>query len=494
MSFEQTIPDDAEAILSPAGGGRPPLPVRDPRTGRIDAVIHPSSSENLAGLALTLRQNQVEWAARGFAGRLETLDRFAAELAARRDALTAALERDTGRRRIAGIEADVLGGMIAGVRAAAASFGQADWSQGRSVPHIRHRPQWVPYSLVGVISPWNFPFLLSMIDALPALAAGCAVMVKPSEVTPRFVAPVMQAIAATPGLSDVFAFVVGDGATGQAVVDLADCICFTGSVATGRKVAVQAAGRLIPAFLELGGKDPLVVLAGADLEAATDAAIRGCVLSTGQACQSIERIYVDRALHDAFLARLVQKAEAVRLNGPDIATGDIGPVIFEKQAVILQAQIDDARDRGARILTGGRIETIDGGLYLRPTVIADATHDMLAMRDETFGPLLPVMAFDAEDEAVRLANDSDYGLSGAVFGPDLDAAARVGERLDCGAVSLNDAALTTLFHEAGKQSFKASGLGPSRMGADGLARFLRRKALIANTARPLPLQAFSEDA
>ena len=333
-----------------------------------------------------------------------------------------------------------------------------------------------------------------MIDAMPALVAGCAVLVKPSEVTPRFAAPVMAAIADIPELKDVLIFAPGDGATGQTLVDLVDCICFTGSVATGRRVAIQAAGRLIPAFLELGGKDPLIVLEGADLDAAATAALRGCALSTGQACQSIERIYVARAIHDDFLARLVTLASAVRLNWPDITKGDIGPIIFERQADILRNQIEDARARGARILTGGEIEIHGGGLWLRPTVIAEVDHDMAVMRDETFGPLLPVMAFDTEDEAVRLANDGEYGLSGAVFAADIEHAARVGRQIEAGAISLNDAALTTLFYEAGKQSFKASGLGPSRMGADGLGRFLRRKALIANTTAPLPIQAFSEDA
>lgn len=470
------------------------IPYRDPRTGLSDGALRPPSLEQIDDQVAKARSAQRQWAERSFNDRLAVLDRLGAELARIRPELTVALEDDTGRRRIAGIEADSLGGMLAGVRAAAGSFGQSEWRNGFSAPHIRHITQWVPYPLVGVISPWNFPFLLSMIDALPALAAGCAVIVKPSEVTPRFVAPVLRALALVPELRDVLGFVQGDGGIGQALIDRVDCVCFTGSEATGRKVAVQAAGRLIPAFLELGGKDPLVVLDGSDIEAATDAALRGCVLSTGQACQSIERLYVARPIHDVFLVRLSEKARAVRLNAPDVTVGDIGPIIFEKQAAILQRQIDDARERGARVLTGGQVETIDGGLYLRPTVIADATHDMMIMREETFGPILPVMSFDDEDEAVRLANDSIYGLSGAVFGPDLQTAERVGRRLEGGAISLNDAALTTLFHEAGKQSFKASGLGPSRMGADGLTRFLRRKALIANTAQPVPLQAFAEDA
>jgi acyl-CoA reductase-like NAD-dependent aldehyde dehydrogenase len=368
-----------------------------------------------------------------------------------------------------------------------------DWVQGRGMPSVRHSAAWKAYPVVGVISPWNFPLLLGMIDAVPALLAGCAVVVKPSEVTPRFIAPVVAALIEVPELAAVFAVVLGAGPTGQAVVDASDCVCFTGSVATGRKVAVQAAGRLIPAYLELGGKDPLIVLEGADLDRATDAALRGSVLSTGQACQSIERIYVHRAAHSAFLQRLVEKANAARLNWPDITAGEIGPIIFDRQADILAGQIADARVRGGRVLTGGEIETHGGGRWLRPTVIADATHDMAVMREETFGPILPVMAFDTIDEAVALANDGEYGLSGAVFAGTLEEAEAVGRRLEAGAISLNDAALTSIFYEAAKQGFKASGLGPSRMGEDGYRRFLRRQALIANTAAPLPLAAFSEE-
>jgi acyl-CoA reductase-like NAD-dependent aldehyde dehydrogenase len=262
----------------------------------------------------------------------------------------------------------------------------------------------------------------------------------------------------------------------------------------GRKVAAAAGRRLIPAFLELGGKDPLVILEGSDLEAATAAALRGAVLSSGQACQSIERIYVARPDYEPFLRRLVAAAGAVRLNTPDIAVGDLGPLISKAQAGVLRGQIEDARAKGGRVLTGGEIETHDGGLWLRPTVITDLRPDMRLFSEETFGPLLPVQPFDTEEEAIALANSGDFGLSAAVFGPTLADAERIGRRIEAGAVSLNDAALTALFHEAPKQSFKASGLGPSRMGVDGFLRFHRRKALIANAGAPAPLAAFREDA
>jgi succinate-semialdehyde dehydrogenase/glutarate-semialdehyde dehydrogenase len=466
---------------------------RDPRTGLADYPFSLAGETDLDFVCARLRSGQGAWRTLGFEGRGAALEAFAAVLARRRPAILAALEVDTGRRRVSGIEIDSVIEALRGWIAMAPGLLPEGWVAGRAAPHIRHAPRWVPYGLVGVISPWNFPLLLAMIDTSPALMAGCAVVVKPSEVTPRFVAPLMDAIAEVPPLASVFAVVNGDGAAGEALIDRADLVCFTGSVATGRNVAARAAGRLIPACLELGGKDPLIVLAGADLEGATDAALRGAVVSTGQACQSIERIYVDRSLHDDFVDLLAEKARAVRFNWPDIAVGDIGPIIFERQAEILAAQIADARDRGGQVITGGGIERHGGGLWLRPTIITGATPDMLVMREETFGPILPIAAFDTEDEAVALANAGDYGLSAAVFAATLDEAERVGRRLDAGAISLNDAALTALFHEAAKQSFKSSGLGASRMGADGLARFFRRQALIANTAKPTPLSAFRED-
>ena len=469
------------------------ISVRNPRTGDIDAWIIPPSGEDLDAICARLRAAQPGWASERIEARMQRLLRWADALEADLDKIAAALEADTGRRRVARLEVQGAIASIRGWAAAAPSLApKADWLRGRSNPQLKHSGQYVPYGLVGVISPWNFPLTLSLIDAIPALAAGCAVMVKPSEVTPRFVEPLSRTIEQA-GLSDLLIFTPGAGETGRAVIERVDLVCFTGSVPTGRKVAAAAAQRLIPAFLELGGKDPLIITEAADLNLAVTAALRGSVVSTGQACQSIERIYVARPLHDAFLAKLIAGAEAVRLNWPNVEQGEMGPLIFDKQAEIIAAQIEDARSKGAVIHTGGRIETHGGGRWIRPTVISNVDHAMSVMTEETFGPILPVMAFDAIEEAVGLANDTVYGLSAAVFAGTLEEAEAIARKLDAGAVSLNDAALTALFYEAEKQSFKASGLGPSRMGAAGLTRFFRRKALIANTGAPLPLEAFKEE-
>lgn len=469
------------------------LQARDPRTGILDYAFDAVSRDDIERASNRLSAAGQDWQALGLDGRMAKLGEFSDCLSRHRDAIAERLSVDTGRRLIAGREVDGVIGAIFGWLAQAPHLLPEGWTDGRNNPAIRHAPQFVPYTLVGVISPWNFPLTLSMIDTIPALLAGCTVMIKASEVTPRFVEPLMVAIEDA-GLQDVLTFVQGDGATGSALIDHVDAVCFTGSVATGRKVAAAAAGNMIPAFLELGGKDPLVVLETADIEKATDAALRGSVLSTGQACQSIERIYVARKIHDAFLQKLTDKAKTVELNWPDIGRGHIGPVIFDKQADTLQAHIDDAAAKGARILTGGKIEHHGGGKWLLPTVLADVTHDMAVMRDETFGPVLPVMAFDTVEEAITLANDTEFGLSAAVFAGTLEEAETVGRQIEAGGVSLNDAALTALFHEAEKHSFKLSGMGGSRMGPSGFQRFLRRKALIANTGAPAPIGAFAEDA
>ena len=469
------------------------LAVRNPRTGARDYHFTPPDEDALDVMTARLRAAQPAWAELSIEARLERLSGWAARIEQHGEALAGALEADTGRRRLARLEVQ---GAIASIRGWAVSAPllapRAEWTQGRSNAALRHAGQYIAYGLVGVISPWNFPLTLSLIDAIPALAAGSAVLIKPSEVTPRFAAPLSETIIAA-GLDDVIAIAPGAGETGQQVIARCDLVCFTGSVATGRKVAAAAAERLIPAFLELGGKDPLIITETADLDLAVTAALRGSVLSTGQACQSIERIYVARALHAVFLDRLSEAAETVRLNWPDIETGELGPIIFERQAEIIARQIADAREKGARVLTGGEIETHGGGLWLRPTVLADVDHTMSVMREETFGPVLPVMGFDTIEEAITLANDTEYGLSAAVFAGGLDEAEQVARRLEAGAISLNDAALTALFYEAEKQSFKASGIGPSRMGAAGLTRFYRRKALIANTRAPAPLSAFREE-
>ncbi len=471
-----------------------PLPVRNPRTGEFDYWITPLAADAIAATAARLRMTQPGWSALGLAGRLDVLARFALALDSHADTIAAALERDTGRRAVSRIEVETIKGMIARWRREAPKI-EAAIAGTRIVtalPGVSAGTLLKPYPLVGVISPWNFPLTLALIDAIPALAAGCAVIVKPSEVCPRFITPLRAAIAEVPELAGVLAMVEGDGATGAALVSAVDYIAFTGSVATGRKVGEAAARAFIPASLELGGKDAMLVLASADPVLAARTALRASVVATGQACQSIERVYVDRTIAAPFLAELVRAANAVRLNWPDIGIGDIGPFIHAPQADIVAAQLADAVAKGATVLAGGVIEHHGGGRWLRPTVVVDVSPDMALMREETFGPVVPVTPFDSVDAAVGLANAGVFGLSAAVLAGSVAEAETVAARLDAGAVSINDGALTSLVGDAEKSSFGLSGLGPSRMGASGLTRFWRRQALLRQEGPPLPLAMFAE--
>ncbi|MEO0614763.1 MAG: aldehyde dehydrogenase family protein [Pseudomonadota bacterium] len=468
------------------------LPVRNPRTGQNDFEMTVHDGDAIAVVAERLRDAQAAWRDSGVDARIAVLQRFAKALEAHRSDIVAALSADTGRVALAHTEVD---GVIAGVHrwcGLAPGLITEDRAALERMPGVDIARAVDPYPLLGAISPWNFPLLLSFIDATPALIAGCAVIIKPSEVTPRFAAPVEAAIADVPELARVLAFVTGDGSTGAALVPEVDVVAFTGSVATGRKVGVAAADAFVPAFLELGGKDAAIVLEGSDIERAATAVLRASVGATGQACQSIERVYVHTSLHDAFVARLAQLAEAVPLSYPDAGQGVLGPIIHDEQATLIASHLGDAVKQGATVHSGGSIETLGGGRWMRPTVLSGVTHDMAIMRDETFGPVMPVMAFETEAEAVALANDSLFGLSGAVFGPDEATAMRVADALQAGGISINDAGLTTMIAEAEKSAYRCSGIGPSRMGADGLTRFFRRRAYYINAGPVLSIAAYAE--
>lgn len=487
--------------VAPAGGtgGPPPgrkLPVKNPYTGEVDYEIAPPTPAELAELCDSLRAAQVKWAAAPLEHRVEVMLRWADELDKAYGRLSAADFTDTGGCLIALMSPRIVASSVrswaadaAGVLAAAARSGTSS-----IMPSIAFRTQLVPYQLVGVISPWNGPLMLSCLDPVPALFAGSAVIVKPSEVAPRFVDPLMDTIRAVPELAEVFTFITGDGQTGQQLIQRIDMLCFTGSVPNGRKVAVACAERLIPAYLELGGKDPAIVTATADLDAAATAVLRGAAFGTGQVCFSVERVYVHADAHDAFVAALVAKADAVRLNYPDINDGEIGPFGLDRQARIADEHLADALAKGAVLKTGGPSQVLGaeagvrGGHFMRPTVLTEVSHDMLVMTEESFAPIMPVMRYQTEDQAVALANDTHYGLSASVIAGTAEEAARIAERVNAGTIALQDTFLT-LFktRDVGTNSFADSGLGGDRTGPGSILRFLRKKALMTQSAPPAPL-------
>jgi len=470
------------------------MKIINPRTGQADYEIAPLTADSLKARIATVRKAQETWVARSAAERSAILIELGDAITRHKKAISDALILDTGRVKISRIEVDGIPLMLKRWADRAQSIIERASPQGQptGIPSITTATRQVPYQVVGVISPWNFPITLALIDAIPALMAGCAVIIKPSEVTPRFIRPLMSAINDVAGLKDVLTLVEGDGTTGEAMVPLVDYIAFTGSVPTGRKVGMAAASAFIPASLELGGKDPMLILASADPESAADIALRSSIVNTGQACQSIERVYVARQISDRFLLELTQKAKAVELNYPNINQGHIGPFIFSKQAQIVTAQIKDALAKGAKLHSGGRVEELGGGFYLRPTVLSGVTPNMTVMTEETFGPVIPVTVFDDVDVAVAMANDSIYGLSGAVIAATLNEAEAVGIRLNVGGVSLNDGSLTSMIWEAEKSSFGLSGLGASRMGESGLLRFFRRQAILRQSGTAATISNFEE--
>ncbi|WP_153722870.1 aldehyde dehydrogenase family protein [Sporosarcina cascadiensis] len=462
------------------------IAVRNPRNGEMDYQITPPSPAELSEYCSGLRNAQLDWQKLGVQGRGEVLQHWKVSIENHKEEIIAALTADTGRASETVLEFNSILSMIDRWCKLAPEILQPEERKDSSIPFLKIEEEFKPYQLVGVISPWNFPLLLSLIDAIPALLAGSTVIIKPSEFTPRFVEPLLATIHATPVLKDSLRVVTGAGETGANIIGEVDLIAFTGSVKTGRLVAESCAKRFIPASLELGGKDPAIVLKNADLERATSAILWGSVANAGQSCLSIERTYVVEEAYDEFVEQLVQKAKKMQLAHPAVEDGQVGPIITKQQAEIIKAQLKDAASKGAKVHSGGEIEELSGGLWCRPTVMTNVNHDMDVLVEETFGPLLPVMKVKNEQQAVEYANNTRFGLGGAVFGETEEDAVRVASQLEAGAISINDAALTAIMYEGEKNSFKFSGMGGSRMGSASIKRFIRKKAFLINTGAKDP--------
>jgi succinate-semialdehyde dehydrogenase/glutarate-semialdehyde dehydrogenase len=290
---------------------------------------------------------------------------------------------------------------------------------------------------VGIITPWNFPFSMGVNPAAQALMAGNAVILKPSEVTP-FSGLFIDELCREAGLPEnIFQVLPGDGVTGVALIDSGvDKIHFTGSVRTGRVVGAACGERLVPCTLELGGKDAAIVCADADLERAVPGVVNGAFFNTGQACASTERVYVVESIADRFTEALL--AEVNNLRQSASGESDLGCMIWDRQLDIVESQVAAAVNDGATILAGGSRVAGEEGLFYEPTVLGDVTHDMTIMRDETFGLVLPIARVQDEAEAVRLANESDYGLSASVWCADRQRGLELARQLHTGCAAVND--------------------------------------------------------
>jgi acyl-CoA reductase-like NAD-dependent aldehyde dehydrogenase len=460
------------------------MKIKNPRTGQFYYEIFPPTFEELKTKTDFMRNAQILWKNSGIEFRIKALQDWKLVIEEHKEELIDALCMDTGRKWETILEVDLVASSIDSWSTISKDFFSVTERKASSISFLEIEQGYEAYDLVGVISPWNFPLLLSLIDTIPALLAGCAVIVKPSEITPRFIEVLQNTINQVPDLLGILNYIEGGGETGSELCKLTDLVCFTGSTETGKKVYQAACDNFIPVFLELGGKDAVIVTETADIEKATSAILWGSVANAGQSCLSIERIYVHRNVYHQFLSRLVAKANLLQLAFPTMDSGQIGPIISEKQVAIIDNQLEDAFKKGAVLKTGSKnCEELDGGFYCRATVLTNVTHEMKVMTEETFGPILPVMTYNTIEQAIEFANSTQYGLSGAVFAGTEDEAMKIAQKMKCGAVSINDAALTAVLNEGEKNSFKMSGIGGTRMGTSGIKRFLKQKAYLINNQK-----------
>jgi betaine-aldehyde dehydrogenase len=337
---------------------------------------------------------------------------------------------------------------------------------------------------VGVICPWNFPILIALADAVPALLAGAAVAVKPSEHTPLATREIVRGWREDLAAPAVLDCLTGAAAAGAALVDETDFIQFTGSTRTGRKIAQRAAERLIPYSLELGGKDAMIVLADADLERAANGAVWGAMANNGQACTSVERLYVEEPVYDEFVALVAERVRGLRRGaGRKSFDADVGALASESQLAIVERHVSEALAAGARALVGGKRAEPPGASF-EPTVLVDVEQSMSCMREETFGPTLPVMKVRDADEAIRLANDSSYGLSASIWTRDRARGERLARRMEVGAVNVNDVFTNVFAFPVPQAGWKQSGVGARLGGAHGVRKYCRPQAITATRLTP----------
>jgi acyl-CoA reductase-like NAD-dependent aldehyde dehydrogenase len=468
-----------DASNGASGSAAEQFAVHNPATGELIATIPADSAETIAATVARVRSHQAEWEAIGIEGRYHWLGKLRDWILDNSERIADTMQAETGKvRGDTSTELIYLADLINFYGSKAAKFiGDEDVRPHSPLMASRKlRVQYRPYPVVGVISPWNFPMALALGDAIPALQAGAAVVVKPSEFTPLGLAEAVKAWKEEIGAPDVFDCVHGTGATGAALVDNVDFVQFTGSDRTGRKVMARAAETLTPVSLELGGKDPMIVLADADLDRAANAATWGGMFNAGQVCLSVERIYVEEPAYDEFVAKLTSEVGGLRQGSDDrTPSKDVGAMTSPNQIAVVEDQVDDALARGARALTGGK--RVEGpGDYFEPTVLVDVDHSMKVMRDETFGPVVGVMKVRDSEEALRLANDTRYGLAGSVFG-ERERAERVARRIEAGAVNVNDVIVNYAAMDVPMGGWKESGIG-FRHGEYGIKKYCRPESIV----------------
>ena len=451
----------------------------NPASGETLHEFEPVAEADVQAAVARARSSQPAWRALGVQRRIAVLREFQKLLHEKKSHIARSITREVGKPYAEALATEVLVVLDAArfcIENAYRFLREEPVAHGNLATKSKSgRILREPYGVIAIISPWNYPFSIPATESLAALVCGNSVVLKPSEFTALAALELESLLHAAGVPKDVFRIVVGDGATGAALINSEiDKLIFTGSVSTGKRVAQIASQRLLPIVLELGGKDPMLVLDDADVDVASSAAVWGSFVNAGQACLSVERCYVHHSLYEAFLAACVEKTKRLRLGDGLQPETDVGPMIHERQLRIVESHVEDARAQGARVLVGGSRLLELGPNFYAPSVLADVTHKMRIMREETFGPVLPVMAFQDDDEAIRLANDSEFGLAASVWTANKARGEALARRIAAGTVMVNDAVSCFGISEAPHGGVKSSGLGRTH-GRFGMEEMLRIK-------------------
>ena len=451
--------------------------ITNPATGGVAGEVRWTDPADIPRVAASLRTAQKVWESRGPKGRAKVLARYAVWLGKHRDEIERLLIKETGKSAVDAAQEVPLILMITSYYVRTMEKALAPDSRPAALPFLSIKKITVHYrprAVVGIIAPWNYPVANALMDAISALAAGCAVLLKPSERTPLTAELLLRGWLDSGG-PDVLALAQGAREVSEAVIDNSDFIQFTGSSATGAKVMERAARRLTPVSLELGGKDPMIVLEDADVDLAAHAAVWGAMFNAGQTCVSVERVYVLEQVYDQFVDAVVRAVGELKMGAGE--GFDVGAMIDDSQVAVTERHVDDALAKGAKAVVGGKRGSGPGSFY-EPTVLVDVDHSMACMTEETFGPTLPIMKVASVDEAIRLANDSPYGLSAAVFSKDTERAEAVALQLDCGGVNINDVISNLMCTTAPMGGWKTSGIGARFGGPEGLRKYCRIETVV----------------